>query len=77
MTQFLSGLRSAEFNSARARLKLSLKVHHQEESRARSAVDPGPAGFDFVLPDDDPGAEPRRAFCPGFHGLERLMKNGR
>lgn len=66
MTQFLSGRQSAEPNSARAKLKLpqlklSLKVHPQEESYARSAVDPGPAGFDFVLPDDDPGAEPLRA----------------
>jgi hypothetical protein len=67
MTQFLSGRQSVEPNSARAQLKLSLKVRHQEEGHARSAVDPGPAGFDFV----------QRASVPGFHGPERLMKNGR
>ena len=50
-------------------LKLSLKVHHREESHALSGVDPGPAGFDFVLPDDDPGAEPLRALLSrGFTG---------
>ncbi|SIN91805.1 hypothetical protein SAMN05443247_00709 [Bradyrhizobium erythrophlei] len=35
-------------------LKLSLKVHHREERHALSGADPGPAGFDFVLPDNDP-----------------------
>jgi hypothetical protein len=50
-------------------LKLSLKVHHREESHALSGADPGPAGFDFVLPDDDPGAEPLRALLSrGFTG---------
>jgi hypothetical protein len=34
-----------------------LKVHHQAESQMLSGADPGPAGFNFVLPDDDPGAE--------------------
>lgn len=70
MTQFLSGRQSAEPNSARAHeLKLSLKVHHREESHALSGADPGPAGFDFILPDDDPGAEPLRALpSRGFTG---------
>ncbi len=39
MTQFLSGRQSAEPNSARVHeLKLSLKVHHREESHALSGV---------------------------------------
>ena len=42
-------------------LKLLMKVHHREESRVLSAVDPGPAGFDFVLPNDDPDLEVLRA----------------
>ena len=51
-------------SSARAHeLKLPLKVHHREESH--SGVDPGPAGFDFVLPDDDRGVEVLRAFLSG------------
>jgi hypothetical protein len=41
-------------------LKLSLKVHYQEESHALSGADPGPAGFDFALRDDEPGTEPLR-----------------
>ena len=50
-------------------VKVSLKVHHREENHAPSGADPGPAGFDFVLPDDDPGAEPLRALLSrGFTG---------
>ncbi len=50
-------------------LKLSLIVHHREESHGLSGGDPGPAGFDFVLLDDDPGAEVLRALLSrGFTG---------
>ena len=50
-------------------LKLSLKVHHRDESDGLSGPDPGPAGFDFVLPDDDPGADALRALLSrGFTG---------
>jgi len=44
-------------SSARAsEWELSLpRVHHQADSHARSVPDPGPVGFDFALPDDDPG----------------------
>jgi hypothetical protein len=55
MTQLLSKRQTAEPN-----LKL-LKVHRREESQALSGADPGPAGFDFVLRDDDFGAESLRA----------------
>jgi hypothetical protein len=50
-------------------LKQSLKVHHRKENHAPSGADPGPAGFDFVLPNDDPGAERLRALLSrGFTG---------
>jgi hypothetical protein len=44
-----------------------LKVHHQTESHALSGGDPGPAGFDFVLPDDAPRG---RSSGPRFHVAE-------
>jgi len=63
MTQLLSKRQTAE-----PILKL-LKVHRREGSQALSGADPGPAGFDFVLPDDDPGAKPLRALLSrGFTG---------
>jgi hypothetical protein len=40
-------------------LELSLLKVRRQESHALSGADPGPAGFDFVLPDDDPGVEAR------------------
>jgi hypothetical protein len=55
-------------------LKLSLKVHHREEGRGLSGPDPGPAGFDFVLPDDGLGTEVLRALL-SRDGAERLMKD--
>ena len=78
MTQLPSGAMESrviktqeQAGSVRAhQLKLSLKVHHREESHALSGADPGPAGFDFVLPDDgDPGADPLWALLSrGFTG---------
>jgi hypothetical protein len=61
MTQLPSGAMGAGDKNPRTgssmrghELKLSLKVHHREERHALSGADPGPAGFDFVLPDNDP-----------------------
>lgn len=55
-------------SSARAHeLKLSLKVHHREEYQGLSIPDPGPAGFDFVLPDDGTEAL-RRLLSRDFAG---------
>lgn len=70
MTQLRSGRQASHPNSVKAHeLKLSLKVHHPDERHVLSGADPGPAGFDFVLPDDDPGAEPLRALLSrGFMG---------
>lgn len=42
-------------HSATAQQRDLLKVHRQAESDALLEYDPGPVGFDFVLPDDDPG----------------------
>jgi hypothetical protein len=70
MTQLRSGRQASQPNSVKAHeLKLPLKVHHREERHALSGADPGPAGFDFALQDDDPGAEPLRALLSrGFTG---------
>ena len=67
-------------SSARAHeLKPSLKVHHREESHGFSGTDPGPAGFDFVLLDDEPGIEAFRALLlevsPGEEFDERWWVN--
>ena len=53
-----------------------LKIHHRTESHAHSGADPGPAGFDFVLPDDDPGAEALWVLARGFMWRRALMKDG-
>ena len=53
-----------------------LKVHHRTESHAFSGADPGPAGFDFVLPDDDPEAEALWALARSFMWRRALMKDG-
>ena len=58
-------------------LKLSLRVHHREESHALSGADPGPAGFDCVQLDDDAAPEFLRALlCRGFTG-RRSVDDGR
>jgi hypothetical protein len=41
--------------------KLPLKIPHREEGYGFPGFDPSPAGFDFKLLDDDPGAEALRA----------------
>ncbi|MBR1229735.1 MULTISPECIES: hypothetical protein [unclassified Bradyrhizobium] len=57
--------------------ELSLpKFHHQAESDALSIPDPGPAGFDFVLPDQDPAAEALWALARDFMWRRALMKDG-
>jgi hypothetical protein len=53
-----------------------LKVHHRTESRALSRVDPGPAGFDFVLPDSGPRAEALWVLARGFKWRRALVKDG-
>jgi hypothetical protein len=53
-----------------------LKFHHQAESDALSIPDPGPAGFDFVLPDEDPAAEALWALARDFMWRRALMKDG-
>jgi hypothetical protein len=59
-------------------LELSrLNVHHQAESHALSGTDPGPAGFDFVLPDDDPGSKLCEVLSAGFMSRKVLTKDGR
>lgn len=65
-------------SSVRAQdLELSLlNVHRQAESHALSGVDPGPAGFDFVLPDDDRGAEALWVLARGFMWRRISMKDG-
>ena len=55
---------------------LLTRVHHQAESRALSVADPGPAGFDFALPDDDAGAEALWAMARGFMWRKAVMKDG-
>ncbi|MBR1145502.1 hypothetical protein [Bradyrhizobium sp. AUGA SZCCT0431] len=53
-----------------------LKIHHQAESDALSIPDPGPAGFDFVLPDEDPEAEVLWSLARDFMWRRALMKDG-
>ena len=38
--------------------KLPLKIPHREEGYGFPGFDPSPAGFDFKLLDDHPGADP-------------------
>ena len=51
-----------------------LKVHHQAESQVHSATDPGPAGFNSVLPDNDPAAEALWGVARSFMLRNALMK---
>ncbi|MBR1150939.1 hypothetical protein [Bradyrhizobium sp. JYMT SZCCT0428] len=64
-------------NSVRAyEWELSLlKFHHRAESDALSIPDPGPAGFDFVLP-EDPEAETLWALVRDVMWRRALMKDG-
>lgn len=50
------------------------ELRHQAESD--ELPDPGPAGFDFVLPDDDPEAETLWALARDFMWRRALMKDG-
>lgn len=52
------------------------RVHHQAASHALSGADPGPAGFDFALPDDDARAEALWVLARGFMWRRAVMKNG-
>ena len=52
-----------------------LRFHHQAESDALSIPDPGPAGFDFVLP-EDPEAEALWALARDVMWRRALMKDG-
>ena len=52
-------------------------VHHQAESQALPGADPGPVGFNFVLPDDDRGAEALWVLARSVMWRNALMKDNR
>lgn len=52
-----------------------LKVHHQAASQALSGADPGPAGFNFVLPDEGLEAEALWAVVRSLMWRNALMKD--